>query len=436
MLTIEAVVLWVIGFVTGQIASGWYLGDYFDYGADKILWNTTMPAVIFQMLGMFAALGLIIAARRRATDRTLLRYTVVFGLVLIGLSTMFLFSGRVLKGLPFGTYDGAVQTEDAASMLLDGHDPYATSFRHTPFAGYHMPHFGDLTNPVLDHYPYPPLNILLAMPSVIGAQVTGWPVEGRWVFLVVFIFISVALIMLGRNSRERFWLTTATLANPLLFLYPLIGCNDVLFASALVATALLANRRRWSWAGVAFGAALALKQTAWLAIPLWLVWLWAYGRQHRSERPALRRSILWAAVVTITSYVPFILWHPAALYDDLIRFVSGVVPHTYPIAGSTVWQLLVIMQKIPDAWTTMSAAIPELLVLAIVLPLAAWWVQRHHQAHEWLGASTVVIMCVSLVNRFFLDNYVSALLLMGIASLSIAHVQAPRGGVAGQERKE
>jgi hypothetical protein len=442
MITWDVIALWLVGFVSGQSLSGGYLGTYFDFGAKPFLWRMSVPGIMLQVAGIIGGLVLLYLHQRGQSEKQRYRFVMVFSLGLISLAALFIFSGRAIQGLPFGTYDGAIQSEDAASMLIRGQNPYDSSFQNTPFAGFHMPHFDDVINPVLEYYPYPPMNALLNVPFAILHRLTGWPMESRWLLIGVFILISFAIIRRCANYREKTLVAIVLLANPLMFAYPLIGTNDILFAAALIATAFLAEQRRWNLAGVALGLALTLKQTAWLALPLWLVWLFIKAKRGPTERAALKRSLLWTAAVTGSVYLPFILWNPVALFNDLVRFVSGAVPHVLPIAGVSLWQFLLISKEIDTPWITNSAAIPQLIVLAIALPMVIKWLRRRPSAAQWLMASSVLIMCVSLVNRYFLDNYFSVLVMMGIAGIVLQRRQtessqdSPPPPVATQSGKE
>lgn len=396
------------------LSNGFMIG-YFGIAWDNLLLWRYHPLAFF--IDVFAIGGFLFFLMRgeRLSPAKKQTYVLTISVAVLLLITAYLFGGRLFNRTVDLIHDGAVQTEIAGQLLLHGRNPYDYNYTGTAFEHFQKPNFGDAVNPTLNYYPYPPLVPLLTVPLAWFSAVAGFPYEGRWVLLLALVFSCALLIRRATSMTDRTWLTILTIGNPFIIFFPLIGFNDMLFAACLIAAVTFGERRHWSWAGVFMGLSLAAKQTAWLAIPFWLIWLW---RTLRSDRPALRRSVLWTIGTVAALYGPFLIWNAPALYDDLVRFVSGVVTHTYPISGASLWQFLIIERFAASPWTTSSAALLQLVVAAIVFPLALRRFWKQATAGQFFLWVTVVIFCLSWVNRYFYDNYLSTLLLLAIASFA------------------
>jgi uncharacterized membrane protein len=103
--------------------------------------------------------------------------------------------------------------------------------------------------------------------------------------ILLFMALVAAIIVL---APSRWWLLVA-----LLLLATADGARQVtggdfeIWPLACIAGAWLLRERRWPSA-LLLGAACAIKQTAWLAAPFYLLWVWrAYGRAEAGRRAGL-----------------------------------------------------------------------------------------------------------------------------------------------------
>lgn len=94
------------------------------------------------------------------------------------------------------------------------------------------------------------------------------------------------------------------------------GADFEIWPLALVAFAWLARDRRWASA-LLLGAACAVKQTAWLAAPFYLLWVWrAYGRAE-----AVRRALVAAGAFCAIN-LPWIIASPGTWLASLFLPIS------------------------------------------------------------------------------------------------------------------
>ncbi len=317
------------------------------------------------------------------------------------------------------THDGALQTEIAARALIHGHNPYTINFRGTILDHVKNSNIPDQFT-LFTHYAYPPLQFLLAVPIVWLGDHFGFPPDTAAIQILILAAAAAMLVWQTKSWRDRSLIWLLTFGNPLLYLYAIAGYNDTLFAGLLIIMAALANRRKWLEAGIVFGLALAAKQTAWLVIPLWGWWLWQQAKDSdQSERRRILNSVIMTVGVTGLLYVPFAAWNFSALYDSLVRFVSGTITGSYPISGSSLWQFLILFSRHPDVWRQVPSGLIQLL---IGLPLL-WYLARrllgNSNASTWLTVSVIFITSLSLFNRYFYDNYFSSILLLLIGAWAL-----------------
>jgi hypothetical protein len=137
------------------------------------------------------------------------------------------------------------------------------------------------------------------------------------------------------------------------------GSDFEIWPLALVALAWLARERRWTSA-LLLGAACATKQTAWLAAPFYLVWVWrTYGLSEASRRVA----IALGAFVAVN--LPWIVVSPGAWLASIFLPVSlPLLPDGSGLVALSLGGLLPLF----PSWVY-----GLLEVAALVAALALYW---------------------------------------------------------------
>lgn len=317
-------------------------------------------------------------------------------------------------------HDGAVQTEVAADFLLHGTNPYSADFQPTVFGQAPSPYHKQAENLAWTHYAYPPAILISALPSVLVRPWVGQLSDIRWVYIMALVVLATVVIQQQKNWERRSVVAVLLIANPVIWAYPAAGFNDILAVAAMVLSAVCLDRGAWRSSGIMMGVALAAKQTAWLALPLWIWLLWRRQREERA-RLQFRRGVLAAGITTIIFYGPFLLWNAPAMYDDLVRYVSGTIPYSYPISGHTTLQYLRIFGFIDSPWAVITVW-PFQVLAGLAAGWVGWqWIRRRPSGSSWLAASAVVTLGVALMSRFFNDNYLSAIVVLGTAAYLLHH---------------
>ncbi|MBI2985021.1 MAG: DUF2029 domain-containing protein [Candidatus Kerfeldbacteria bacterium] len=406
--TVDSLLFLIFGFAAASLLSTNFIAPYLPL---------TGGTLVFYLIIYAGFLAMVVVGGKNNERAPRHRFWIASGATLLVL--IFAFSRQLSvrgpSGLPVGIHDGAVHTEVAAKAILGGGNPYEADYRGTPYADVNPSIPGGPTvNVVWSHYIYPPLTFLLQAPWTLLADGLGLVPDVRLVYGLAFLVITSLLVVMTGNWQIR--TTTLVLGglNPFVWLYVLVGYNDVVPALGLVVAAWAGERQRWRLAGISVALALAAKQSAWVALPLWLVWLWA--RRRRGDRQSWKLGLTGTLTGVAIIFVPFVVWNGAALYDDIVRYASGAIPFSYPISGSTALQYLRVWGLVQSPWTVLPTHLFQLIVGLPVLVLASRWLWQRPGAERFLTAVVVLSLSILLVSRYFNNNYLTTLILLGVAA--------------------
>ena len=214
------------------------------------------------------------------------------------------------QGMGLHAQSEVIVTEEAAKALLDGRDPYATTYLRGPLAA----------RPVATktHFPYLPAMIAFGLPRALdGRSPVG---DARvWFALATLGAAAAALLPRRRTAMEpndRLLAFQVLAVLPTGALLMATGGDDLPVLALMLLALVLADAERPAGAGVALGVAAALKPTSWALIPFLLV---AIPRERARGRAGAALAAVFVPLV-----VPFALWNPAAFVEDAIRFPLGL----------------------------------------------------------------------------------------------------------------
>lgn len=324
-----------------------------------------------------------------------------------------------------GAHDGVTMTEAAVRFLRAGVNPYAVSYRDTPFGRYPALYDETRDNPALNHYVYLPGYLLVSAPfALVFERTTGW-FDERLVHLVFLVAAALCLMALGRNGEERRIALVLVLGSPIFFRGFLNGYNDIVTLAPVVAGALALSRHRPRLAATLFGIAASMKQSAWLLLPLFAFFM--YWQTNRTKPVGARVRETWARVwpafvVPAAVIGPFLAWGPADFVADVIRYPAGTLAANFPISGYGAGPLLVEAGAIGTIWDTYAFGLWQ---AAIGLPLfvaSVWWLKRDPTLVRLLWAYAVLLFAFWYFGRWFFDNYVAFVSLL----LLTAYLVRPR----------
>ncbi|MGI6207941.1 MAG: hypothetical protein ACOYEW_06960 [Anaerolineae bacterium] len=385
----------------------------------------TDPFSLLLVTLAFLLLGLYLVAdalRGRLSDTLVYRAKLglILGLVLVTVvaQSLYLVALRRQTGPASFTHDGGViQTEIATDMLLQGRNPYSEDYLDTPLA-----EWGLEKRTALYHYPYLPWTLITAAPIKVAFEaLTGW-YDQRLLYLALFLATLALLPGLARSRTAALLLVMVVGLNPIMGNDIIFGMNDSFVLAWMVLAVWLLAKGKEGAGAAALGLALASKPTAWFLAPFYLAYL---ARGATGLRPALRQVISrgWPALAVFGVLVlPFVLWDPAAFYDDVWAWSAGTSPTPYQIRGWGLSNLVLALALVPHDQAYFPFWVPQ---LALCLPLLALLLRRQWRqptlANLFYGTA-ILFGAYSFVSRFFNENYAGFLL----ALLALAALSGPR----------
>jgi hypothetical protein len=231
----------------------------------------------------------------------------------------------------FYANDSAAFDQVAANALVHGADPYVASMSGVGHLLNVPTRFWTYTvdGGHVTHFSYPAGSFLLSLPATaFGVHMAvDWTALAAWLVTIVLVFTLV--------PASLRWLAALLGLTPFFLGSFTSGGTDAMFLPFLVLAVWRWDRFGRSneaglarWIGpIALGAACAIKQTPWFAVPLLVTGILLEAR--RSGRAPTRlclRYLLTVLVVFAAVNIPFFIWHPRAwLHGTLIPLTGGLV---------------------------------------------------------------------------------------------------------------
>ncbi len=384
--------------------------------------------LIVAAIGCLLAYLLVAEFLRPERARYWARLTLIWAIVLL---TVFAPSLKLVllrqdNGPASYSHDGGViQTEATIEYLLSGRNPYVEDYLQTPMAEWGISEF----RTALYHYPYLPWTFLFSAPFKLAADgLLGW-YDQRFVYLLLFALSLVLAPGLTRTRDHKLLLVMLLGLNPLMGSDIIYGQNDSFVLAWIVLSLWLWRRgqvagagRGWGLASAAaFGLACASKPTAWFLAPFYLLLMAGGAPSDLWRRPLawVRRAwrVSFPALAVFVAFVgPYVLWNPAALYDDVWRWSAGTSETAYQIWGWGASNWLLAWGGVASRFAYWPFWLPELL---LGLPLMVILINRQAGDNSPASAcwSYALWLCAFFfVSRFLNENYLGytlAFLILG-----------------------
>jgi hypothetical protein len=360
-----------------------------------------------------------VSPTRRQRLLFMARLIIVFYVLMTAvlLFTGFNIAQRRAEGPATHAHDGLIQTEIAIEYLLDGKNPYTENYLDTPmadFTGQEPP----LTDAPLYHNAYLPFLFIGSIPFYLLSQwAFGW-YDQRFVYLLAYGVILLALPALVAKPRDKLALLIAFGLNFLFVYYLADGRNDIMIMLWLVLSLVFLSRGRIAASALFIGLAVATKHQAAFFLPFYFLYL-------LPKRPKLADLLLlvrqtWPLYVVVAVIVlPFLLWDSAAFIEDTVLYLTGAIETSFPMKGWGFSTLLLAFNLVADP----EAAFPFwLFELIFGLPALLWLLWRQWQDNHLqnvLIGFAIFSFVFQFFSRFFSDNYfVFTLQLLVIAYFS------------------
>jgi uncharacterized membrane protein len=231
----------------------------------------------------------------------------------------------------FYSTDSAAFDQVATRALLHGADPYVASMSGVAHLLRVPSHYWTYTvdGGHVTSFSYPAGSFLLSLP----ATALGIHMAVDWTDLVAWLVTIVLLFVLVPASLR--WLAALVGLMPFFLGSFTSGGTDAMFLPFLVIAVWRWDRYGRSdepglarWIGpISLGAACAIKQTPWFAVPMLVTGI-ALEARLRGSKPigVSLRYLLTVLGVFAAVNLPFLAWHPRAwLHGTLIPLTGGLV---------------------------------------------------------------------------------------------------------------
>jgi hypothetical protein len=266
--------------------------------------------------------------------------------------------------------------EASGARLLDTGSPYL-----------HADAIAALPEPLLGYNPYQPGMAVFGVPAALFGE--HWFTDARIYFLIAAAACVIAAVRLLRGGDERgagkgtlLRAVQASFVFPVCALTFATGGDDMPVVALMVLALAFAHRERHLAAGLAVGAAAALKLFAWPAAVVIAFLMWRGG--------GLRRYLAGFALPVAVTMLPVLAVDARGFFDNVIAFGlgHGVVtsPAQSPLPG------FLVAQHVPGG----DLIAPALLGLAALVIAFLLWTRPP------VTAASAALWCASGLSAAFL----------------------------------
>ena len=310
---------------------------------------------------------------------------------------------RQVKGAHLYAHDGLIQTEEAVRMLLEGRNPYTEDYFGTPLEQAPFPRF---PSPALYHLAYLPFTFLLHVPLAwLGWRILGW-YDGRTLYAALLLLSLPLSAALAAQEKRRLSLMLALGLNLPLITFTAQGRNDILGLFWVLLSLYLAKHDRQRLSLVAMGLGCGTKQTVWFGLPFYFIYLLKDNISWYSLKQLVFRA--WPFYLTVAAIIgPFVFWDPQSFVDDVLFYLTGRSPTSYPLWGMGFGFLLRLLQLVDTETAYVPFWIPQLLVGGPVLCLLLVYQVRHNRLGVFWFAFATLQLIMGYFSRIFQDNYLA-----------------------------
>lgn len=303
-------------------------------------------------------------------------------------------------------HDHTLQMEGAVQALVRGQNPYDISYRGTPMEEWWS------GNPALNHVIALPFTFLKSVPIYMAWQgLFGW-YDDRLSHLPFFVLLLVSLYFLPKRPELRITALLVFVFNPLFFPFFIDGRSDIIFVSLLFASLVAARHAYWTLSLCCVALAACSKHTAWFFVPFFAMYL--ASLPHLPKR--FWQRLVWPALIIGGLILPFLLWNPAAFFDDIWVFPAGGSASSFPIAGFSLQKVFVDMKLLQHVGVYFPSWILQLMLLPWLL-LLLMQIRRSPTVANVLLSYAFFLWPFLFFSRFFHDNYMGVII--GVLAIGV-----------------
>ncbi len=343
--------------------------------------------------------------------RNLFKYILLWFLIVFSIGAAF-YSAIIVRHQTspvYGVHDIIIQQESAIRLLLHGKNPYSATYFDTPLTAWH---YSDTEiNPALYHFVMEPFYLLFSIPFYI-VMAHGPPgfFDGRIPLLFLFITLLIMAFNLVKEPSKKLEFVILLAFNPATLGYFLEGRDDVFMFAFLFGSLALLYKNKNLLAGIFMALSFAVKQSAWPIFPFYFAYLYFKNKDIKKILFKLVPFVLTFGIIVL----PFVIWDINAYFSSTIFYLSGNIPHSYPITGYGLGALLKEFNFIKDSnvyypfwiwqavigapfliwlisWQRKDNTVKKLIIVYVLFLFVFWYFSRYFN-NSHLGYISMVLI--------------------------------------------
>lgn len=306
--------------------------------------------------------------------------------------------------------DSGLQAEIAGRFLLLKKNPYVETYENTDLAKWnYVDEASGKKNPALYINVIPPFMISAsALGYRVFSQFVGW-FDIRIIMLIMYFSVLImGFIKFGLKESFLLFLILVGL-NPLFISNIIQGSNDVVVLAFLLWSLLFLEKKKILLSGIFLGLAVATKQPAWLALPMFLFYVF-----KNCKRKDFLKFIASFLLISLAFYLPFALWNFDALLNNLVFYASGAglnIP-IHPLEGYGFSALLVPLGIVESIYSKYSFANYQFISALLFITLFIIIYRKKVTISSLIYGYTILVWIVWFFSRYFLEAHIAFLLVL------------------------
>jgi len=276
----------------------------------------------------------------------------------------------------WGVHDIILQQEAAMRYLINGKNPYKETYFGTPVESfnYDEPDNAEAVNPALYHFVMPPWYLLFPFGFyVVGVKLFGF-FDARMALLFSMAGILLILWKWIKDKNLRRLAVILVSLSPSVFDYFIEGRSDVFAFFWLLLSLYLLSVKKPLISAFIFGLAVMSKQTIWIAVPFYFMYLFVSEVKCKSR---MWWSVIITFLVCLGLTFPFLLWDQKAFIDSVFLYLTGGTATSYPISGYGLSMVLLSVGVIKNIHDFYPFYLYQLLFgLPLIVILLRWIIKR------------------------------------------------------------
>lgn len=310
----------------------------------------------------------------------------------------------------YNIHDITLQLESAIQFFLQGQNPYSVTYFGTPLEQWH--YSTTEINPALYHFVMQPFYLLFALPFYfVDISFFGF-FDGRAPLIFLFFSLLVLAAKLVKNQKQKLLFLILLAFNPAILGYTLEGRSDIYMFSFFFAGLYFLQKERFFLAGLPFGLAFAVKQSAWPFFPFYLGFLYFKTKSFKKTLKLILPFFMTFGIITL----PFLLWDSKAFLDSTILYLSGSVSHSYPISGYGLGALLGEIGVIGDKFTSYPFWLWQTIIGLPLMVVLFRWQKKQNTVSRLIIVYGIFLFVFWYLSRYFNNSHLGFLSMVFITA--------------------